>query len=142
METYPDEVTLALAASASEELGIDVSAFLRDLGYFWVTYTGSEGYGEMFNMWGNDMTSFLANLDQMHERVKATMPHLEPPSFTCTELADNRVLLIYRSHRPSMAPMVRGLLEGLAAKFNTTLDIKHTVFREQAGHDEFVLTLG
>jgi hypothetical protein len=141
METYPDEVTLALVGSAAAELDTDAASFLRELGYFWVTYTGSEGYGEMFNMWGQDMRSFLANLDEMHERVKASMPHLEPPSFTTENLEAGKIRLIYRSHRDGMAPMVIGLLEGLAAKFDTPMEIEHSVGRETAGHDEFLLTV-
>jgi hypothetical protein len=141
METYPDSVSFALAGAAAEELGVDVATFLRDLGKYWVTYTGEEGYGDMFNLWGDDLRTFLKNLDLMHERVKSTMPQLEPPSFTTVDENDGRIRLSYHSHRDGMTPMVLGLLEGLAIKFSSPMSIEHVVHRAQAGHDEFILTL-
>jgi hypothetical protein len=140
METYPDSVSFALVGAAAQELGVDAAAFLRELGYYWVTYTGAEGYGDMFNLWGDDLRSFLKNLDLMHERVKSTMPQLEPPSFTTVDQPDGRIRLSYFSHREGMTPMVLGLLEGLAVKFSTPMSVEHLVHRVDAGHDEFLLT--
>jgi hypothetical protein len=141
METYPDDVTFALAAAAAEELDRPLDQFLRELGRYWVLYTGREGYSDMFSMWGNDMPTFLANLDLMHERVKSSMPHLEPPQFSTSEESEGVVRLTYRSHREAMAPMVVGLLEGLADRFGSKVDVEHVVFRKDAGHDEFLVTL-
>lgn len=141
METYPDSVSFALVGAAAKVLDTDATTFLRELGCFWVTYTGAEGYGDMFNLWGNDLRSFLENLDLMHERIKTTMPALEPPSFTVTDEADGRIRLSYQSHRDGMAPMVEGLLAGLAIRFASPMSIEHVVHRADAGHDEFLLDL-
>ncbi len=140
METYPDSVSFALVGAAAQELGIDAASFLRELGHYWVTYTGSEGYGDMFNLWGDDLRSFLKNLDLMHERVKSSMPQLEPPSFTTVDQPNGQIRLSYHSHREGMTPMVLGLLEGLSVKFSTAMSVEHVVHRVDAGHDEFLLT--
>ena len=122
-------------------MGLSPEEFLRKLGFFWVTYTGEEGYGDMFSLWGDDMYSFLENLDLMHSRVKSTMPALEPPSFTTRTEQDGRIRLTYNTHRDGMAPMVLGLLEGLAVKFKCEVNIEHVVHRAEAGHDEFLLNI-
>lgn len=141
METYPDSVSFTLVGAAAEELGTDAATFLRELGHYWVAYTGAEGYGDMFHLWGNDLRSFLENLDLMHERVKSTMPQLEPPSFSVKDEPDGRIRFSYHSHRDGMAPMVEGLLAGLAIKFSSPMSIEHVVHRADAGHDEFLLDL-
>lgn len=141
METYPDSVSFALVGAAAKELEIDAAAFLKELGHYWVTYTGSEGYGDMFNLWGSDLRDFLSNLNLMHERVKSSMPQLEPPSFNTVNEPDGRIRLSYHSHREGMTPMVLGLLEGLAVKFETSISIEHVVHRVDSGHDEFLLTI-
>ncbi len=141
METYPDSISLSLVGAAAEELDITPGEFLTRLGRYWVTHTGQEGYGRMFDLWGADLRTFLINLDEMHERVKLTMPHLEPPSFSVQDEDARTMRLSYRSDRDGMAPMVIGILEGLASKFSTEVSIQHVVFRPEAGHDEFLVTL-
>ncbi len=141
METYPDSLSLALVGAAAAELACTPAELLRRLGLFWVGHTGKEGYGEMFSLWGTDLRSFLANLDQMHDRVKLTMPHLEPPSFSILSDDGSQVRLAYHSHRDGLAPMVVGLLEGLAHKFSSRVRIEHVVTRDEAGHDEFLVTI-
>lgn len=142
MEAYPDGITYDLVGAASAVLDQPAEQLLRKLGRYWVTYTAREGYGSMLDMWGADLRTFLENLDLMHARVKSTMPQLEPPMFETSPEPDGRLRLTYRTRREGLAPMVVGLLEGLAERFETTLSIEHAVARADAGHDEFLLTIG
>lgn len=141
MEAYPDSVTYDLVAAASEVLEEDAGELLKRLGRYWVTYTASEGYGSMLDMWGADMRTFLENLDLMHARVKSTMSELAPPVFAVAEEPDGRLRLTYNTHRDGLAPMVVGLLEGLADRFGSHVTVEHVVSRADAGHDEFLLAL-
>ena len=141
METYPDSVTYSLVTAASELLSVEPEELLRLLGDFWITYTGRAGYGTVFNMWGEDLRTFLRNLNPMHNRIRTMMPQLNPPEITAVDEADGRVRLIYRTHREGLAPMMIGLLEGLARIFENSISIDHVVKRADAGHDEFVVSI-
>lgn len=65
----------------------------------------------------------------MHAQVGRTFPKLKPPSH-------------YHTERSGLCPMVIALLGGLSKRFNTPLQVEHTVCsREGADHCEFTLTL-
>ncbi len=136
MEAYDDAITYALVGAASEELELDASVILEAFGEYWTLYTIEEGYGDMLTMMGSTLAEFLDNLDSMHERIRATMPDLVPPSFERCEEEDGSTTLHYRSERPGLAPMVAGLLKGLACRFETTLEVEH-LESSVPGHDQF-----
>lgn len=136
MEAYDDALTYALVGAASEELGLDAATVLKSFGEYWTLYTIEEGYGDMLTMMGSTLEEFLDNLDSMHERIQATMPELVPPSFEREEQPDGSSILHYRSKRPGLAPMVQGLLQGLARRFDTELEVEH-IDSPEPGHDRF-----
>lgn len=144
METYPDDVTYKLVGAASEELGQSTEEILNAFGEYWVLYTAKEGYGEMMSMAGNTIQEFLLNLDDMHARVGLLFPRLKPPSFWCTDLSDHSLRLHYRAgvdSRTGLAPFVIGLVNGLATKFGTRVEMTQTASRnEGADHDEFLVS--
>ena len=134
MEGYDDSVTYDLVGAASEELGLDAADILEAFGGYWVKYTAVEGYGELLNSAGDNLADFLTNLDQMHARVKLAMPHLAPPRFRVTDRQDPTLVLHYFSHRPGLAPLVVGLVKGLAERFDQAVEVEH--FRDGTGDDE------
>ena len=123
MEYYPDKITYDLVGAASKELGLPGEVILTEFGKYWVLYTAQEGYGPMMDMFGVDFMSCLANLNNLHSRMGMTMPHLTPPKFEYTKIDDNTCHLKYESKRPGLSPMVKGLIEGLAAKYKVTVKI-------------------
>lgn len=58
MESYPDELTLALVESASEVLGMSCEQVLEEFGKHWILYTAESGYGQLLNSAGHDLTTF------------------------------------------------------------------------------------
>lgn len=143
LDTYPDEVTYRLVEAASEVLDMSPAAVLEAFGDYWVRYTAREGYGELMDAYGNDVQSFLRNLNAMHARVRMVMPGLKPPTFTIQEAGPGRFVLHYHSSRDGLAPMVVGLLRGLGAKFDQEISVEHTGRRgEGLGHDVFEVTVG
>lgn len=136
MDGYPDDITYRLVGAASEVLKIPPEAVLEAFGEYWVLYTAAEGYGPMLDASGKTLREFLENLDALHARVALTMPALKPPRFRLVPVDDKTMLLEYHSTRQGLAPMVVGLLRGLAIRFNTPIEISH---KSGDGHEEFTI---
>lgn len=137
MEVYDDALTYRLVAAGAEALGKSPEKLLEELGFFWIRYTASEGYGELMDLFGSTLEEFLGNLDAMHARIGMSMSALDPPSFHFEPGADGKHLLHYRSGRPGLAPMVLGLLRGLAARFRTDVVVTLLPREPGADHDVF-----
>ncbi|MCY1057401.1 heme NO-binding domain-containing protein [Nannocystis sp. SCPEA4] len=141
MEAYPDEVTYKLVGAASEVLGRPASALLEAFGEHWILYTAREGYGELMAMFGASMREFLGNLDNMHTRVGLSFPQLQPPSFVVRDAGPRTLELEYHSRREGLAPMVVGLLKGLARSFSEEVAVEHVHGRDRDGFDLFRVEL-
>ena len=140
MQAYPDSLTYDLVVAASDELGLSTEYILKAFGEYWILFTAEEGYGETLRNYGNDLITFLKNLDRLHEQVAIMMPELTPPSFTVNEIHSNKVKVIYESQRDGLSAMVIGLLTGLGKKFNKQCTVEHTGDRAELGRDEFIVT--
>jgi hypothetical protein len=134
MTSYDDAVTYDLVGAASAELGAPAEDILKGFGEYWVRYTAVEGYGQLLDSAGGDLTTFLSNLDQMHARVKLAFPELRPPRFRVSDATDAGLRLHYYSDRPGLAPLVVGLVHGLAARFGDQVEVTST--RDGDGDDE------
>jgi hypothetical protein len=140
MEVYPDDITERLVLAASATLELSPAEVLRAFGKHWILYTARKGYGAVFDTMGRTLPQFLGNLDAMHARLSLSMPRLEPPSFVCEELEIGRLRLEYWSHRVGLAPMVVGLIDGLAELFLLDVQVTQTVSKDDgADHDEFLV---
>lgn len=138
MQAYDDAITYALVGAASAELGLDAAAVLEAFGEYWTVYTIDEGYGSLLSMMGDTLEEFLENLDSMHARVGTTMPQLVPPSFEREPQPDGSSILHYRSDRAGLAPMVLGLLRGLAKRFTVQIEVQH-LEPVGPGHERFLV---
>ncbi len=142
MDPYDDEVSYKLVEAASEVLEQSPEKLLEVFGEYWVLYTAKEGYGEMLNMAGDNLFTFLNNLDNLHTRVGLAFPNLQPPSIKCTDIQAHSLRLHYYSTRPGLASMVIGLVKGLGKRFNEELHITQTLNRDHgADHDEFLVQI-
>lgn len=143
MEDYDDALTYRLVEAASDVLGLPQAEVLEAFGEHWIRYTGAQGYGPMLDAMGATLPRFLGNLDSMHSRIALTMPHLRPPSFSCEELDEQRLLVRYWSERTGFAPMVMGLLKGLGSRFDLDVAVTLTDPRDDSvDHDTFLVTYG
>ena len=140
LQSYPDMLTYKLVDAASAVTGTSAEQILRSFGRYWTLYTATEGYGELMRLTGATLREFLHNLDAMHTRVGLSYQELRPPSFRCSDAADGALDLHYYSDRQGLAPMVVGLLEGLAERFQTPIGITLIQSREQ-GDDHEVFRL-
>jgi hypothetical protein len=137
MKSYPDGLTYALVGSASEVLGADSSSLLKAFGEYWIRFTAEEGYGEMMDLFGRDFMTCLNNLNGMHAHMGVMMPELQPPRFQVEEQGSGRFKLHYFSKRAGLAPMVEGLLEGLAKKHGTRIGVVHLPRAASDDHETF-----
>ena len=142
MERYPDSLTYDLVSAASEVLDAPVPALLEAFGEFWMSFTAQKGYGSALEFAGDGFREFVENLDDMHARISLSFPELEPPSFDVEELPDGRLELHYHTERPGLAPMVIGLLRGLARRFDETVAIEHVPPTDDHDYDRFLVRLG
>ena len=131
----------ARLGAASEVLGAPAEDLLRVFGEYWMTFTAEKGYGETLEFAGSTFREFLENLDEMHARISLSFPHLQPPSFDLEELEDGRLELHYHTDRPGLAPMVIGLLNGLAKRFGQEIDLIHEGPEQEGGHDRFLMSV-
>ncbi len=134
MDPYPDEITYGLVTAASKVLETPVDQLLEAFGEYWTLYTAREGYGDLLSISGDNFHNFLENLDGLHARIALSFPELKPPAFHCEHKDDGNLVLHYYSERPGLAPMVKGLVKGLANMFEIDVDIEQIA--DKANHDD------
>ena len=124
-EQYDDGVTYRLVAAASDALELPAETVLKTFGHFWVTDVATKSYADLMQRSGTTFLDFLKGLDHMHSLIQVSFPDYTPPSFRVKALSDDRLQLDYYSHREGLLPFVVGLLEGLAAHFETSFTCEH-----------------
>lgn len=141
-EPYPDAATSELVAAAARVLGMEPAAVLEMLGEHWVEFAIREGYGGFLTAAGRTFRDVLLNLDRMHDKIASIYPHLRQPTFWCTEVGADALVLHYASTRAGLAPLVVGIVRGLARMHHITVEIEHRRSRaDGAPHDEFLVRL-
>lgn len=143
MQAYPDEVTVGLLVSTTEEVGEELPKLLQQFGRYWVLHTARVEYGPLFDFAGSDMQSFLGNLNAMHEQVAITFANLKQPSFTVEKTEEGDLMLHYESSRDGLSAFVIGLIEGLSEHFNEPTQVEMVEAKaDGADHDVFKLIFG
>lgn len=142
MDSYPDELTHRLVASASQVLATPADELLKEFGRYWMRYTMVEGYGALLYDLGPTLHEALTALDGMHARVALLYPALRPPRFRVDAVGADRVSLYYESNRTGFAPMIVGLVEGLGERYRLRVEVQH-VEKKGAGseHDRFEIRI-
>ncbi|SDX34686.1 Haem-NO-binding [Albimonas donghaensis] len=142
MVAYDDDLTYRLVGAVADHLGLPAATVLEVFGHFWVDFSRDTSVGRLMVFEGATLVERLRNLDEMHERVKLVMPHLEPPSFEFEPVGEGLHRLHYYSAREGLQPMVIGLLHGLAAESGERVEIDHVARRDDgADHDVFELRM-
>ncbi|WP_299508351.1 heme NO-binding domain-containing protein [uncultured Roseobacter sp.] len=142
LTAYDDAVTYALVSAVSDELGLPAEKVLEVFGSYWVGFSKSTAIGKLVDHGAETLIDRIRGLDEMHERIQMTMPHLDPPSFEFEEMSDGNHRLHYMSNREGLAPMVVGLLKGMADECGVEIDITHAESREDgATHDIFLVRI-
>jgi hypothetical protein len=142
MRTYDDAVTYRLVGAVSARLDLPADKVLEAFGTYWTDYARDTAIGKLLDFGGSTFFQALESLDEMHERMLVAMPHLRPPSFEVEHAGPGCIRLHYQSHRPGLAPMVVGLLHGMAQQHGIKVDVVHAERKDDgADHDVFAITL-
>ncbi len=110
---YEDAETLALVHATAEALEVPVEGALEAFGRHWVGWASEHGYRVLLTPADDGLPGFLRRLDDLHARLSLSFPEADLPSFRVTDEAGLRCTVTYRSSRPNLYPMVRGMLVAL-----------------------------
>ncbi len=103
-----------------------------------LAYTAEEDFGELPDLTGSTLEEFLSNLDDMHVRVALIFPDRDPSLFERVARDDGSSELHYRTKRDGLAPMVIGMIKGLANRFGIAVSIEQIAVRGNGSdHDVF-----
>lgn len=133
---YDDAATNALLALIAERLTLTLPEALTAFGRYWIRFVAASSYGRALTLAGNDLESFLGNLDRMHTSIKSNMPLAEMPSFELLSCGPHEIRLLYCSSRRGLADFVTGILDAVAERCGERVVISHS---EHGGGVEFVL---
>jgi Haem-NO-binding len=117
---YDDSKTIALINASAAQLGLGFDEALRVFGRYWVQFAEASSFGPIMDFTGQDIVTFINNLDRMHRSVVLAMPDARVPSFALVEETRDRLLVRYRSDRTGLESFVIGLLEGLMDRLGET----------------------
>lgn len=120
---YDDRTTMRLLTEIRDSLGCDMDQLLFEFGHHWISFTQASSYAAAMKMLGDDMPTFMRNLDSLHQSVQSTMPEASLPSFVVIDESPTTIELLYRSNRVGLEPFVKGLLTGLMARFGEVGEI-------------------
>ena len=138
--TYDDDITYRLVGAISSHLGADAAQVLEVFGQYWPEYAKGTAVGNMIRFGGESFVDTLESLDEMRQRIKIAMPDLRPPSFELENVGEDEYRLHYFSEREGLAPMVVGLLHGLAVQHEISIEVQHVERKDPAGaHDVFAI---
>jgi len=141
LQKYPDDVTYKLVGAASKVLGAPPEKILEAFGEYWTEYAKETSFSRLLQFGGRTMEEFVNNLDQMHAKIKFSLPELEPPMFRATDITPAGFRLHYYSKRPGLAPVVVGMMKGVAKIYNLQIEMKLERPRgPNHDHDEFSVT--
>jgi guanylate cyclase soluble subunit beta len=82
-------------------------------------------------------------MNALHDRITGTFLNYIPPEFRVETLPGNRHRIHYISQRQGLTHFVVGLLRGLAARFDTSLEV-HSVTQQEVdsgSHTVFDVTV-
>lgn len=140
LQHYPDEVTYRLVGAASTVLGVPAGKVLEVFGESWTDYARETAFAGLMKFAGRTFPEFVASLDQMHAKIKFSLPDLQPPSFRVSDMRDDSFRLHYYSTREGLAPLVVGMMKGVGKIYDVTVDMKLENARADGhDHDEFIV---
>lgn len=136
MQNYDDDITFRLVNAVSERLSWPPERVLETFGEYWVTYTAQEGYGALMAAGGRNLREFLSNLNDIHNRVGSNFTNLRLPIFRLEDVSGTEYRLFYTSERSGLAPLVLGIVKGLAKRFGQPVEVVQVHSKADVNDDD------
>jgi Haem-NO-binding len=132
---------LALIARTAEATGRTVDEVVYGFGVFTGETTFTRLYPAFFAIAPSAREFLLTVETRIHELVRATIPHAEPPQLKVSELGTDGVAIDYSSPR-QLCVLLRGLAAGTARHYRETATIDEVAcMREGAPSCRFEIRL-
>ena len=131
-ESYDDALTHRLLAAAGEYLNLKPDQTWAAFGRYWIHYAGNGPLGSIMAFTGDDIVSFVSNLELLHRNVQFVMPAARLPKFILVRNEPGILIVRYHSSRTGLEPFVTGLFEGLLDRFGLTGTIQPLEKNEDA----------
>lgn len=120
---YEDDVTYNLLMAVGRHANLDANKIQEMLGEYWIGWAVQRDYGVIFKLFGKDFRSSLHSVNQFHQRMKTIMPAMVIPSFQVIFESELQMKVLYSSQRKGLTPLALGLLRGLAAYFQKSVEV-------------------
>ncbi len=132
IENVPDEEVFKLVEAVSDVLNISTDELISMFGKYWINTYAYKMYKPFYNV--ENAREFILKLPDIHKQVVANIEGATPPEFRFEWLADNVLLMHYKSPR-NLIDLGIGLLRGVADYFDE--DIKITKINNNTLQLEF-----
>ena len=113
---YKDETTTKLLNMVSEALAIPIFNLNEALGSFFLDFHVNSKNAGIVKGLGDNFTTFMNNLNDMHFMQKGKYEHLVAPTFRCNVVGDGMVSVNYYSMREGYIGLTQGLLNAICKK--------------------------
>lgn len=120
---YDDTLTLEIISEAAARLNLTADECLFEFGRYWIDYASRGSLAAVMQLTGQDLASFISNLDRLHLSVGMAMPDARLPNFKLVLNEPGYLKVEYHSQRTGMEDFVSGLLYGLVERFGLVGDV-------------------
>ena len=80
-DSYPDSITYDIIGSATVVLGMEAAKILEVFGAYFFQFAKQEGYANLLRCLGNDLQSWLSNVNTLHMHLHRAFPEMVAPQF-------------------------------------------------------------
>ena len=84
---------------------------MESFGEEFVNFMDQFGYGKVLRILGRCLRDFLNGLNNLHEYMRYSYPHLKPPSFFVEKESSTGLVLHYQSNRRGFSRYIIGAIK-------------------------------
>lgn len=118
---YPDDDFFSVLKESARLTGDDEKHLMRGFGAYFTQHFAPKKYAMFYRH--EDFSSFVHDVERIHDIVTRSMPGARPPHFTYEDIDERTFLMTYHSPR-MLGNLVIGLLEGAARYFGNRVSIE------------------
>lgn len=119
------EETEAVLSAASTVLSKPRAAFLEDFGTFLVSHDSMYPLRRILRFSGAIFLDFLHSLDELPERARLAVPHLDVPDIRVTAHSLRQFTIAVDHHSEGVGHVMAGMLSALADDYGALVLIDH-----------------
>ena len=114
MQLYDDQITYDLVAAVAAHLGRPADTVLEDLGTYLVSHPNMQAVRRLLRFGGDTFREFLLTLDDLRDRARAAVRHLELPAMELKDHDDDRFTVTVSGDLKGFGHVMVGVLRAMA----------------------------